>query len=169
MAGNVEFKDYSLECKAALDDEAIAWLYTWAPEIAAQTARNATMEGDLGKQLRGSYDSHVDEAKGEAQVGTPLEAGYWEEFGTGEYAAKGNGRDGWWIYIPGQASGRGGATYATREEAEKMAQYIRTKYGKTAIVTNGRRPSYALENAFKAVTTRAESDLEERLARRTSE
>lgn len=169
MAGNVEFKDYSMQCKAALDDETIAWLHTWGPEVAAQAARNCTMEGDLGKQLRGSYDSTVDESKGEALAGTPMEAGYWEEFGTGEYAAKGNGRDGWWIYISGQASGGGGATYATREDAEKMAQYIREKYGKTAIVTNGRRPSYALENAFKTVTPEAEADLEQRLKARMGE
>lgn len=166
---DVDFRDFRLEVKAELDDTTIAWLHTWSHEIASQAKRNCQMDGDIGKQLRGSYDANVDESKGEGQIGTPLEAGYWEEFGTGEYAAKGNGRKGWWIYIPGAPSGSGGATYATKEEAEKMAAYIRAKYGKAAIVTNGRRPAYTLENSFKSVQPRAISDLEEQLGRRLGE
>lgn len=163
---DAEFQDFSLEVKAALNDETIAWLHTWSAEIEAQAARNCAMDGELGRQLKGSYASKVNESKGEAQVGTPMEAGYWEEFGTGEYAAKGNGRKGWWIYIEGQSSGNGGMSYATREEAEQMAAYIRQKYGKAAIVTNGRRPAHTLENAFATVAPQAKADLEDKLKAR---
>lgn len=163
---DVEFQDFSLEVKAALDSETIAWLHTWSAEIEAQAARNCAMDGELGRQLKGSYASKVNESKGEAQVGTPMEAGYWEEFGTGEYAAKGNGRKGWWIYIPGQTSGKGGMSYATREEAEQMAAYIRQVHKKTAIVTNGRRPAHTLENAFATVAPKAQADLEDKLKAR---
>lgn len=166
MAGNVEFHDYSMNVIAALDDTTIAWLHTWAPEVAAQAARACQMDGKMGTQLRGSYDSNIDDSAGVAQVGSPMEAAYWEEFGTGEYAAKGDGRKGWWIYIPGDYSGSGGATYATKEEAEKMAAYIREKYGKNAVVTNGRRPSYTLENSFKNVTPKAQADLAKKLKER---
>ena len=166
MAGNVEFHDYSMEVKAELDATTIAWLHTWAPEVAAQAARNCQMDGRMGQELRGSYDSDVDESTGVGQAGSPMEAAYWEEFGTGEYAAKGDGRKGWWIYIPGEYSGSGGATYATKEDAEKMAAYIREKYGKQAVVTNGRRPAYTLENAFKAVKPKAQSDLANKLKER---
>lgn len=166
MAGNVEFKDYSMHVKAELDDTTMAWLHTWAPEIAAQAARSCQMDGQLGTQLRGSYDAKVDEGKGEGLVGTPMEAGYWEEYGTGEHAAHGDGRKGWWIYIPGQTSGGGGKSYATREEAELMAEHIRQEYGKTAIVTDGREPAYTLENAFKTTAPKAERDLERKLKAR---
>ena len=162
----VKFHDYSIEAQTALDEVALDWLDAWANEIAAQAARHCAMDGELGQQLRGSYAVQMHEAQRSAQVGSPMEAAYWEEFGTGAYAAKGNGRKGWWIYIPGGESGGGGATYDTRQEAEEMAAYIRSRYGKPAVVTNGRRPAYTLENAFKGVKPKAVQDLKTRLKQR---
>lgn len=159
---SVEFKDYSIKVKTAINDTTIAWLHTWANEIASQAARNCQMD-DTGKQLKGSYRADVNEGKGEAKVGSPLESAYWEEWGTGEYAAHGDGRKGWWIYIPGQKSMGGGMSYGTKEEAESMAAYIRQKYKKNAVVTNGREPNYTLERAFKSVEPKAKSDLESKL------
>ncbi len=166
---DVDFKDFRLEVKAEINDTTLAWLDTWSQEIASQARSTCAMDGEIAKQLRQSYAAKVDASKGEAQVGSPLESAYWEEFGTGEYAAQGNGRKGWWIYIDKESSGKGGATYATREEAEKAAAHIREKYKKPAIVTNGRRPAYTLENSFKSVQPRAISDLEEQLGRRLGE
>lgn len=160
---NVQFEDFSIDVKAALDSTTIAWLHEVANEITAQAQRTCQMEDDAGKRLKGSYRNVVDEGKGEAQVGTPLEEGYWEEWGTGEYAAHGDGRKGWWIYIPGQASMGGGQSYSTREEAEQMAAFIKAEHGKTAIVTNGRRPNYTLENAFKTTKNPAIKQLEDML------
>ena len=166
MANNVEFEDFSIEVKAALDDITRAWLIETANEVTAQAQRTCVLDDDAGKRLKGSYANVVDENKGEAQVGTPLEEGYWEEWGTGEYAAHGDGRKGWWIYIPGQPSMGGGQSYSTREEAEKMAAYIKAAHGKTAIVTNGRRPNYTLENAFDTVKNPAIAQLESLLKER---
>lgn len=163
---DVEFQDFSLEVKAAIDSVTIGWMHDWANEIVSQAARNCAMDGELGQQLAGSYYYDADDSKGIARVGTRMEAGYWEEYGTGEYAAKGNGRKGWWIYIEGQTSGSGGMSYATQEEAEQMAAYIRQVYGKAAIVTNGRRPAHTLEKAFTTVTPQAQADLEEKLKAR---
>lgn len=92
-----------------------------------------------------------------------MEQGFWEEWGTGEYAHHGDGRKGWWIYIEGEASMGGGQTYATQEEAEMMAAYIREKYNKNAIATNGREPNYTLEKAFKKAEPKAQADLENKL------
>lgn len=163
MAGNVKFEDFSVQVKAALNETTIAWLHETANEVTSQAQRNCVMEDDAGKQLKGSYKNVVNEGKGEAQVGSPLESAYWEEWGTGEYAAHKDGRKGWWIYTPGQKSMGGGKTYATKEDAEKMAAHIREKYHKEAVVTNGRRPNYTLENAFKAVGDKAVSALQEEL------
>ena len=47
-------------------------------------------------QLRDSISYEVDEKTG--KVGTPLEHGLYVEFGTGEFAEKGDGRRGGWTY-----------------------------------------------------------------------
>ena len=164
MANNVVFQDFSFEVKEALDETSIGWLYATAEEIKSQAQRNCKTDYEEGgKQLKGSYNTKVDEAKGEAQIGSPMEAAYWEEWGTGEYAAHGDGRKGWWIYIPGQESMGGGRTYYDEMEAMMMAAYIQSRYGKKAYVTNGRRPNYTLENAFGVTKNPAISRLEELL------
>ena len=157
----VHFEDFSFDVKAKINESTIAWLYETANEIESQAKRICQLDDESGgKQLKGSYDSQVDEGKGEAKIGSPLESAFWEEWGTGEYAAHGDGRKGWWIYIPGQASMGGGQTYATKEEAEKMAAFIRAAYDKEAIVTNGRQPNYTLEKAFKKTEPKAKARLE---------
>lgn len=162
---DVKFQDFSFDVKAAIDEETIAWLYTWGSETASQAARNCSMDDAEGKKLKGSYKSVVDESSGKATIGSPMEASFWEEWGTGTYAAHGDGRKGWWIFIEGQASQGGGKTYATKEEAENGARFLRSQ-GLEAYVTNGRRPNYTLEKAFKSVKPKAISDLEDILKRR---
>ena len=164
MASNVVFQDFSFEVKEALNETSIGWLYATAEEIKSQAQRNCKTDYEEGgKQLKGSYNTKVDEAKGEAQIGSPMEAAYWEEWGTGEYAAHGDGRKGWWIYIPGQESMGGGMTYHDEMEAMMMAAFIQSTYGKKAYVTNGRRPNYTLENAFNTTKNPAIARLEELL------
>lgn len=169
---DVDFKDFRLEVKAEINDTTLAWLETWADEIASQANSNVQLDGDAGQELRGSYRKEIDRKAGEAQIGTQKEAGYWEEFGTGEYAsAKGAGskRKGYWIYFPNQTTGPGGKDYATREKAEKMLKYIEREYGKKGVVTSGRRPAYTLEKSYKSVGPKAIADLEEKLGRRLGE
>ena len=167
MADNVVFQDFSFEVKEELNATSIGWLYGTAEEIKSQAQRNCKTDYEEGgKQLKGSYAYKVDQSAGEAQVGSPMEAAYWEEWGTGEYAAHGDGRKGWWIYIPGQESMGGGMTYYDEMEAMMMAAYIQSKYGKKAYVTNGRRPNYTLENAFNATKTLAIVKLERLLKER---
>lgn len=149
----VKFQDYSIKVKAELNNVTRAWLHEQSSEIKSQAQRNCKMD-DKG-QLKATYANKVDEGEGKATIGSPLESAYWEEWGTGEYAAHGDGRKGWWVYIEGQKSQGGGQTYATQEEAERMAAYIRARYHKKAIATNGRKPNYTLENAFKTIEPHA--------------
>lgn len=154
--GNFTLIDYRAEVKAELNDITIEWLYETASEVASHAKRNCQMakEGDsVGYQLRDSYAYEVDDGAGVAQIGTPLEAGYWEEFGTGEHAAHGGGRKGWWVYVKGY-QGDGGKTYQSMEEARAAAAFLRSQ-GLDAYYTNGRKPSYTLEKAFKAVVSKA--------------
>ncbi len=92
---DVEFQDFSVKVKAAIDNTSLLFLEEAANEIASQASRNSRV--DTG-QLKGSWDHRVDEEAGEATIGSPEQNAIWEEFGTGEYAAKGDGRKGGWNY-----------------------------------------------------------------------
>lgn len=165
---SVKFEDYSVQVKGALNDELIAWLHEVSNEVAAQAERNCKMD-DKGRQLAGSYKPRVDESDKSATVGTPLESGYWEEFGTGEYAAHGDGRKGWWVYVKG-GSGYDGPTnhYSSEEEAEAVAASMRAD-GYDAYATNGRQPEHTLENAFTKTVPKLVRGLQQRIAERMSE
>ena len=174
MADNVVFQDFSFEVKAELNKTSIGWLYAWAEEMAAHTARNCKTDYEEGgKQLKGSYRAKVDEAKGEAQIGSPYEAAYWEEFGTGSWADTSKnggrpGREGWWVYTPDTPSptGKKSITYYDEMEAMMMAAYIQESYNKRAYISKGQKPNYTLENAFNANKEKAKADLDRLLAER---
>lgn len=91
----VEFEDYSIRVTEALNEGALQGLRKAAAEIKKQAADNSRVATG---QLRKSWDYTVDEGAYEATIGSPLENTIWEEFGTGEYAAHGDGRKGGWSY-----------------------------------------------------------------------
>ena len=158
----VKLIDYSREIKAALKEAGIAWLHTWSSEIKSQAQRNCKMDGNVGIQLRGSYRNEVNENAEEAIIGSELEAAYWEEFGTGEHAVdRSKSRKGWWVYTPGESGPPGykSGEYVDEQEAGAVAAHITRKYGKAAVVTNGRDPQHTLENAFKKTKPKMEADL----------
>lgn len=95
MANNIEFHDFSVEVKRKINDALTAALHESAGEIVSQTARNSRV--DTG-QTKGSFEYVVDEAKGTATIGSPLENAIWEEFGTGIHALNGDGRKTAWTY-----------------------------------------------------------------------
>ena len=93
---NVQFQDNSARVMAALDDACIAYLHEAAGELESQTKRNTKVSSG---QLKNSWTYKVNESKGEAAIGSPLENAIWEEFGTGTEALNGNGRkDVPWVY-----------------------------------------------------------------------
>ena len=92
---SVQFKDNSMQVKAALNDAIVAFLHEAAGELQSQVQRNTRV--DTG-QLKGSWEYKIDEGKKEATIGSGLENAIWEEFGTGEYALHGDGRKGGWLY-----------------------------------------------------------------------
>lgn len=92
----VEFTDNSAKVKDTINDAVIAYLYEAAGELEAQTKRNQTRV-ETG-QTKNAWTYTVDESKGEAVIGNPLENAIWEEFGTGEHALNGDGRKGGWVY-----------------------------------------------------------------------
>ena len=92
---SIQFQDNSAKVKATLNDKTIAWLNEAAGEMEAQVKRNTKVGTG---QLKNSWTYKVDESKGEATIGSPLENAIWEEFGTGQYALHGDGRKTAWTY-----------------------------------------------------------------------
>lgn len=117
---SVQFQDFRIQVEEALNEGAITGLELAASEIETQVSR--TSRKDTG-QLRGSWKHMVDESAYEATIGSPLENAIWEEFGTGEYAAHGDGRKGGWLY--------------------------ENKHGET-VFTRGKTPTHALQKAFES-------------------
>ena len=101
MAG-VEFEDFSIQVKKAIEEKALKFLEEAASEVESQARRNSRV--DTG-QLKGSWTHIVDEAAQKATIGSPLENAIWEEFGTGEYAANSDGRKGGWYYVDDVGNG----------------------------------------------------------------
>lgn len=92
---DVEFIDNRVVVKRMLEDVVGKFLIESSGEVVGQAARNSRVKSG---QTKGSYQANVDENKGIAYIGSPLENAVWEEFGTGEYALHGDGRKGGWFY-----------------------------------------------------------------------
>lgn len=91
----IEFEDYSIRVKNAIEKAAIAFLHEAAGEVVSQTQRNTPV--DTG-QLKGSWRYDVIPYKYEARMGSGLQNAIWNEFGTGQYALHGDGRKTPWKY-----------------------------------------------------------------------
>jgi hypothetical protein len=92
---SVEFKDFSIKVQGLIDDRINAVLEECAGEVESQVKRNSRV--DTGK-TKNSFSHKVDSSKHIAYIGSPEQNAIWEEYGTGEYAIEGNGRQGGWAY-----------------------------------------------------------------------
>ena len=152
MAEPYEFHDFSIKVTEAMTEALIAGLDEAAGELQSRAKRNSRQGYSYGDILATAlWEYKVDETKMEASIGSPYEAGYWEEFGTGEHAQNKDGRKGWWVYIEGGSGYEGKTnTYHTKEEAERMAKYIRKEYNLPAYATDGIEPNTPLQRAFES-------------------
>jgi hypothetical protein len=156
---NVEFQDFSVKVKGVLDDAVNQFLEEAASELQSQAQRNC----DFSRDLKGTWKHVVDESKKEATVGNPMQLAIWMEMGTGEYALKGNGRKGYWVYVEGSSNVRAKnpGKVLTLGEAKRQMAFLREQ-GLDAHVTSGHRPVRMLHNAYthnKAKLIRRAEDL----------
>lgn len=160
----VEFQDFSIQVKDALDDAVNQFLEEAASELEAQAIRNS----DFSKDVKNNWEHVVDESKKEATVGNSLQLAIWTEFGTGEYALEKNGRKGYWVYVKGNTSvsEANPGKARTLEEARQAVAILREK-GLDAHYTKGQKPRRTLHNAFEskkaAIIRRAEQILKGRM------
>ena len=151
--GKVVFEDFSIEVKNAIKEKALQFLREAGEEITSATVRNQVRK--TGETAGSWSDSPViDEAGLAAHMGSNFENAIWEEFGTGEFAEKGDGRKGWWVYVEGsKGSGGGGKSYASLGEAKRAMAILRKK-GLPAHVTRGKAARHPFLNAFNSCKSR---------------
>lgn len=151
----VEFFDFRIEVKDALEEDAIAFLHEAAGELVAQTQRNVPNKGDWFTQQKNAWRYEVDESKLTATIGNPMERAIWTEFGTGSYSiSPRGGRKGYWVYVKESNGESGGTTYAykggkayTLEEAKQIVAMMRAD-GLDAHYTKGQQPYRPFYTAF---------------------
>lgn len=148
----VQFTDNSIQVKSALEEACISYLYEAAGELRSQTVRNSRPVKYGQQDVKNSWDYVVNEGDKEALVGSRLEAAYWEELGTGEYAINKDGRKGWWVYVEGNDTPQANQKYYTEREAKQAAAFLRSK-GLPAHATNGTEANRPLFKAFTSLKT----------------
>ena len=148
---DVKFTDNSVKVKEALEDAVIAYLHEAAGELETQTVRNTRQSAKYkDKPARQLWKHVVNEDEKVATIGSPDEAAYWEELGTGEYALNKDGRKGWWVYVEGNDTPRANQKYYSKEEALQTAAFLRSQ-GLDAHATNGIEPNRPLHRAFTSM------------------
>lgn len=130
----VKFIDNSIQVKEALSNAVTAYLHEVAGEVQSQVVRNTRVDSG---ELASKWEYKVDADKGEATIGNPQDNAIWEEFGTGEYALKGNGRKGGWYVHESKLSSK----------AKSRMRRIEID-GKVFYFTRGKTPSRAFHNAY---------------------
>ena len=98
----IEFHDYTMQVKGAIDDKINAVLEECAGELESQVKRNSRVR--TGK-TKNSFQHKVVDSEHTAYIGSNYENAIWEEFGTGEHALQGNGRKGGWVYVDEKGDG----------------------------------------------------------------
>ena len=99
---NVIFVDFTIEVQGAIDNRINAALEEVAGELESQAKRNTYV--DTGK-TKNSWQHKVVDSEHTAYIGSDYDNAIWEEFGTGEYAANGDGRKGGWVYVDEKGNG----------------------------------------------------------------
>lgn len=143
----IEFEDNTEQIIEEMRSKAIAWLEEAGGEIKSQAASNSRrVSGDTA----GSFECKVDTENMACAIGSPKINAVYEEFGTGEYALKGDGHKGWWVYVEGSDNDSGPSKTYTEQEARRAVAYLRSK-GLPAHMTKGKRGTRALFNAFNSL------------------
>ena len=120
-------------------------------EITEQVPRNSGSWSTPTGALRNSMSHTRDDDNLVVYVGTNLSYAKYNEYGTGIYADGGNGKQGFWVFVPsGEKEGTsvGSAKVYTEEQARRIVAYLKSQ-GLDAHMTNGMKPLHFLKNAIE--------------------
>jgi hypothetical protein len=163
VSDHVSFEDYSVKVKDAIEDKAIAFLHEVGGELRSRTQRNIDKYNKTSK-TSDSYEYKVDEKQLAVHIGSNYENAIWEEFGTGEFAEKHDGRKGWWVYVKGNSSStsspKGGKSYNSPQQAKKAVAILRDK-GLDAYMTKGKHARRHLRKAYESFKSGIQKRAEE--------
>lgn len=95
---DVKFEDYTIQVTGAIGDLTMRALEEATGELESAVKRKTAV--DTGQTKNSWQHKVVGSSSGESKgvVGSNYQNAIWEEFGTGEYALQGNGRQGGWRY-----------------------------------------------------------------------
>ena len=144
---SIKFINNSAKVKAELHDAILDWIVEGTGELQARTKKNSRPVTYNGHDVKNSWDRHIDNENLEGQIGSALEAAYWEEFGTGEYALNHDGRKGWWVYVTGNETPSKNQKKYKKDEAIKVMAMLRSK-NLDAHITHGSKPNRPLHTAY---------------------
>lgn len=144
MAYKITFENFSPQVVANLNKRVLIALEDVCGELEAEVKRNTKVGKVDGGNTRGKWTHWVDHKDYTGYVGNPLETALWLEFGTGEYALKGNGRKGGW-YIP---IGNGRNEISEAVVKAYGFKVVEGKDGKKFAHTYGMKPQRPLQKAF---------------------
>lgn len=130
----MKFVDNSKQAKRAIELAAIRGLIKACMLVEGQAVALAPVASG---RLRDSIAYKVDEGELIGYVGTNVEYAIWIEFGTGEFAEKGNGRKGGWVYQ--DPSGEWFFTWGNEPQPYLRPAFRRTKKQVKAILENALR------------------------------
>lgn len=91
QAGQIIFEDFTEKVNKQIADEVLKWLEEAGAELESEVATR-TKIGKYTGQIADKWTHVVDTSEFSCIVGNPMENAIWEEFGTGEYAFNGDGR-----------------------------------------------------------------------------
>lgn len=140
---DIVFEDNSVKVIASINDAVDKFLLEAGAELESQVIRNS--RADTGK-TRAQWAAKLDKSNKQIFVGNPLENAIWEEFGTGEYATKGDGGTPYWVFVKGSEKKKRGHKVYTLKEAKRIVAILRKK-GLDAYYTKGKRGTRAFEKA----------------------
>lgn len=149
---NVVFEDFSVEVKSAIKDKAVTFLEEVGGELRSRTQRNSRRKTS---KTADSYEYKVDEGQLAVHVGSNYQNAIWEEFGTGAFAEKGDGRKGWWVYVTGSSSSSSskgeskGKSYSSPKQAEMAVALLKEK-GLDAHMTRGKSANRPMRKAYES-------------------
>lgn len=92
---SLKFENNCSKVNFTLEKKAIKWLVEASEELISQTVKRSRRKTS---RTANSWKYILDKSKLVSIIGNPLENAIWEEEGTGEYALKGDGRKGGWVY-----------------------------------------------------------------------
>jgi len=157
---SVEFIDNRVQVRETMANAISVFLEEASGLLEAKTKSNTNPPHYGRYDVKNSWTHTVNETAQEAKVGSPLEAAFWSEFGTGEHALHHDGRRGWWVYVEGNDNRARNQRYYTEEEARATAARMRAR-GLPAHATNGSEPVRPLHNAYTSNKNRIENRLAE--------